>query len=204
VVPVVFVRSPLPNRLYAERVSPSPQSEPVRIETPELILRPFHHGDVADLVASWADDDIARWNPGPDSPDGVAEFIAHRNDWSEGQHASWAIADLADRLIGSVSLHKIDPDQGDAEIGYWISPWARHRGQAARSVTAASRFAFSDLGLHRVYLYHAVENPGSCAVARAAGFLHVGTLRQSFRYADGLHHDEHLHARLSSDDGPAS
>jgi RimJ/RimL family protein N-acetyltransferase len=66
-------------------------------------------------------------------------------------------------------------------------------------VRAATGFAFSQLGLHRVYLYHAVENPGSCGVARAAGFLHEGTLRRSYRYGDGAYHDEHLHARLSTD-----
>jgi RimJ/RimL family protein N-acetyltransferase len=66
-------------------------------------------------------------------------------------------------------------------------------------VVAASRFAFDELGLHRVYLYHAVENPGSCGVARAAGFVQEGTLRQSYRYADGAYHDEHLHALLSTD-----
>ena len=32
------------------------------------------------------------------------------------------------------------------------------------------------------------------------GFALEGTLRQSFRYADGRHHDEHLHARLVTDD----
>jgi len=32
------------------------------------------------------------------------------------------------------------------------------------------------------------------------GYLIEGTARQSFIYGDGLRHDEHLHARLASDD----
>ena len=131
--------------------------------------------------------------------------MARRNDWSETDHASWAVADPSGRLVGSVSVHKIDPDQADAEIGYWVAPWARRQGHAARAVVAASRFAFAQLGLHRLYLYHAVDNPGSCMVARAAGFAHEGTLRQSFRYSDGVYHDEHLHGLLVGDVGaPAS
>jgi RimJ/RimL family protein N-acetyltransferase len=173
--------------------------ELVRVETPRLSLRAFEPTDTPDLLAAFADEDIARWNPGPAGPETAAEFMAGRNDWSEGDHASWAVADSADRLIGSVSLHKIDPDQGDAEIGYWIAPWARRQGHGAGAVAAASRFAFEKLGLHRVYLYHAVDNPGSCGVARASGFVQEGTLRQSYRYADGAYHDEHLHALLSSD-----
>lgn len=173
--------------------------ELVRVETSGLLLRDFQPSDKLDLMAAFADEDIARWNPGPAGPESAAEFMAGRNDWSGAHHASWAVAGTSDRLIGSVSLHKIDPDQADAEIGYWIAPWARRRGQAARSVVAASRFGFTAMGLHRVYLYHAVENLGSCGVAMASGFVQEGTLRQSFRYADGAYHDEHLHALLSSD-----
>ena len=36
-------------------------------------------------------------------------------------------------------------------------------------------------------------------VGEAAGFVQEGTLRQSYRYADGAYHDEHLHALLSTD-----
>jgi RimJ/RimL family protein N-acetyltransferase len=178
---------------------PTAPTSPVTIEAPGLVLRAFADADVPDLLAAFADEEIARWNPGPAGPEAAAEFVAGRNDWSGAQHASWAVADLSDRLIGSVSLHRIDPDQRDAELGYWIGPWARRRGNAVRATSLATSFGFTELGLHRVYLYHAVENSASCAVAVAAGFAHEGTLRQSFRYADGTYHDEHLHARLSTD-----
>lgn len=171
----------------------------VRIETPGLVLRAYEPRDASDLLAAFAEDEIARWNPGPSGPEAAAGFMAARNDWSVGDHASWAVADAADRLVGSVSVHRIDPDQADAEIGYWVAPWARRKAYATRAVAAASRFAFGRLGLHRIYLFHAVENAGSCAVARAAGFVHEGTLRQSHRYADGEYHDEHLHGRLAGD-----
>ena len=154
---------------YADRVPSAPTTQLVRIETPDLLLREFLPTDVPDLLASFADAEIARWNPGPEGPEAAAEFTAGRNDWSDGEHASWAIADLKGRLIGSVSLHKIEPDQGDAEIGYWIAPWARRRGQAVRSVRAACRFGFGDLGLHRLYLYHAVESPGPAESAGPPG-----------------------------------
>lgn len=176
-----------------------PQSEPVRIQAPELVLRAFTASDLPDLLAAFSDEEIARWNPGPDGPEAASRFLDERNDWSDGRHTSWAVSDRSERLVGSVSLHRIDREQRDAELGYWTAPWARRAGYAAGAVGAATRFAFAVLDLHRVYLYHAVQNAGSCRVAATAGFTHEGTLRQSYRYADGAYHDEHLHARLSTD-----
>ncbi len=177
----------------------TPCEQLVRVHAPGVLLREYRPEDAHDLLAAFADQEIARWNPGPPGLEAAAEFTARRNDWSETDHASWAVADPTGRLVGSVSVHKIDPEQADAEVGYWVAPWARGQGYATRSVVAASRFAFAQLGLHRLYLFHAVDNRDSCAVARAAGFAHEGTLRESFRYPDGRYYDEHLHARLSGD-----
>lgn len=177
----------------------TPHTELVRVETRRLVLREYRVDDLADLRAAFVDEQMARWSPGPPDEAGLAEYLAGRNDWSAADHASWAVADGSDRLVGSVSLHKLDLGKGDSEVGYWVAPWARGRGYAVEAVRAATGFAFTQLGLHRVFLYHAVENLGSCAVADSAGFLLEGTLRQSFRYGDGRFHDEHLHGLLASD-----
>lgn len=198
----VTTSMPSARAIYADPVHAPPNADwarPVEIRTPELVLRAFAVSDVPDLVAAFADEQIRRWNSGSLGTEGAEAFITARNDWSDGRHASWALAEPGGRLIGSVSVHKIDPDQRDAEIGYWIVPWARRRGHAARAVRAATDFAFAHLDMHRVQLFHATENVASCGVALAAGFPREGTLRQSFRYADGRYHDEHLHARLKDD-----
>jgi RimJ/RimL family protein N-acetyltransferase len=64
---------------------------------------------------------------------------------------------------------------------------------------AACRWAFGDLGLQRIQLFHAVENTASARVAEKAGFTCEGRLRRSHRYGDGLRHDELLWARLATD-----
>ncbi|WP_426247380.1 GNAT family N-acetyltransferase [Nocardioides sp. LHG3406-4] len=179
-------------------------TRPVRVPFDDLVLRQFEPGDEAQLSAAFADARLQRWHPVPVDAEAEAAFADRRNDWGTGTHAAWVVAeadgdDGPGRLLGSVSLQEIDVEGGDAEIGYWLAPWARGRGVATRSVLAATSWAYSALGLHRVYLYHSVENTASCAVAGRAGFLLEGTLRQSFRYQDGRLHDEHLHARLSSD-----
>jgi RimJ/RimL family protein N-acetyltransferase len=99
-------------------------------------------------------------------------------------------------VLGSVSVFNIDVEQLDAELGFWVSPAHRRRGVAARALGAATAYAFDVLGLRRVVLYHAVDNVGSCAVARANGYHLEGVHRESHRYGDGRWYDEHSHARL--------
>ena len=101
-----------------------------------------------------------------------------------------------------MSVHSIDLEQSDAEIGYWTAPAARGRGVAPLAVDAACRWAFGALPVDRIELCHAVENAASGRVAEKAGFTYEGHLRRSFRYGDGRKHDELLWARLSDDPAP--
>lgn len=189
----------------AGRAAPAPPAaapiEPVEIAAGRLQLRPPTVEDAEDALLILADHDVARWNPGPPVLD-LAEaraWCARGGDWSDGSHATFSVLDATGgRLLGNVSLHGIDPVQRAAQVGYRVAPWARGQGVATDAVAAISRWAFGRLDLVRIELAHAVANPGSCRVAEKAGYRLEGTLRQSFVY-DGRRHDEHLHARLTSD-----
>jgi RimJ/RimL family protein N-acetyltransferase len=179
--------------------------EPVEIAAGRLQLRLPSEADAADVLAMLADPEVALWNPGPEGLDiDAARAWARRGaDWSGGDHATFAVHDATSgRLLGNVSLHQIDHEQADAEIGYRVAPWARGQGVATAAVAAASRWAFGALDLLRIELCHATVNPASCRVALKAGYRVEGTLRQSYIYGDGRRYDEHLHARLASDPEP--
>jgi RimJ/RimL family protein N-acetyltransferase len=47
-----------------------------------------------------------------------------------------------------------------------------------------------------------VENTASGRVAEKAGFTLEGRLRRSYRYGDGLKHDEFIWSRLAGDPAP--
>jgi RimJ/RimL family protein N-acetyltransferase len=179
--------------------------EPFELPAGELLLRPWREDDVPAVWVALQDPAIRLWNgAGSDSRDDVVAMLARRADWGAGDHASFAMTRAADgELLGSVSLHSIDPVQGDAEIGYWTVPGARGRRVTARAVVAVCGWAFPALELDRIELLHAVENVASGRVAAAAGFTCEGRLRRSFRYGDGVKHDELLWSRLSDDPLPA-
>jgi RimJ/RimL family protein N-acetyltransferase len=175
--------------------------EPVELPVGPVLLRPWRDADGDATWAALQDPEIRLWNSaGVPTRETVARFLRGRADWSEGDHASWAVVDTATgELLGSVSLHSIDREQGDAEIGYWTTPAARGRGVAPLVVDAACRWAFATLPIDRIELCHAVDNPASGRVAEKAGFTREGRLRRSYRYGDGVKHDELLWARLSDD-----
>jgi RimJ/RimL family protein N-acetyltransferase len=176
--------------------------EPISLPAGPVLLRPWREDDVDAAFTALTDPETALWNAGwVRTRADAALWVERRTDWAAGDHASWAVADAATPavLLGSVSLHSIDRVQNDAEIGYWTVPASRGRGVAARAVAAACRWAFGALPIDRIELCHAVENAASGRVAEKAGFTCEGRLRRSYRYGDGVKHDELLWARLVDD-----
>ena len=167
----------------------------------EVVLRLPGPADVPTLVEMFGDPLTRVWNAGPE-PGDVASWVVDNAAFGPDSRTLVVAAADDGRAVGTVSLFSIDREQGTALVGYRTVPAERRRGVATAALRAVARQAFDELGLHRVQLFHAVANPASCAVARAAGFGLEGTLRESYLYGDGLRHDEHLHARLSTDAEP--
>lgn len=177
------------------------------ITTTRLRMRLARAADAAAILELMRDKAVDQWNPAESVIDAqtAAAWCEDMADWSSGDHASWIVADAdTDEALGVVSIHSIDREQSDAEIGYRTHPRARGHGIATEAVTAAAAWGFQNLQLVRIELVHAVENEASCVVAERAGFRLEGVTRQSFVYGDGVRHDEHLHARLATDPPPAT
>jgi RimJ/RimL family protein N-acetyltransferase len=175
--------------------------EPVELDVGALRLRPWREDDADEVLVVQQDPGIRLWAGGVTSRE-EAVALLRRLMGQEGR-VSWAVTGAGTgELLGSVSVHSIKPAQGNAQIGYWTVPAARGRAVAARAVDVACRWAFATVPLERVELCHAVENAASGRVAEKAGFTLEGRLRRSYRYGDGVRHDELLWARLADDPAP--
>ena len=173
----------------------------------DLLLRPFTAEDEPAVAVALLDPDILRWTAGT----AVLRTPANQRAriWLEPRIVGWirgnavfAVTDAASgELLGSVTIREVNRIPDQAVVAYWVSPAARGRRVAARALDAAARWAFEELGLHRLSLDHALVNEGSCRVATRAGFLLEGTMRDYYVEIDGRRHDSHLHARLATEAG---
>ncbi|MBO4207572.1 GNAT family N-acetyltransferase [Micromonospora echinofusca] len=176
---------------------------PVPVEGDGVRLRLFLDDDVADLATACADPLVQRFVPA--MPDPYTRTDAH---WwvTEGAPAVWAgggaayaVVDPAtDRLLGGTGIAQVVPTRGQAEIGYWVAPWARGRGVATAAVRALTGYAFTE-GLARVELLTHPENAASQRVALAAGYRREGVRQAASPTRDGGRQDLVAWIRLAGD-----
>ncbi|WDZ86992.1 GNAT family N-acetyltransferase [Micromonospora cathayae] len=182
--------------------------EPQVIEGDGVRLRPYRDSDLADIAAGCADPLTQRFLGGLPHPytEADARWWLTEGDpatWARGG-AAYAIADPeSDRLLGAVGLDRVVALRDQAEIGYWVAPWARGRGVASAATRALTAHALAS-GFVRLELLTQPENAASQRVALAAGYRHEGVRRAASRHADGDRRDLLAWVRLAGDpDGPA-
>lgn len=189
-----------------------PVVDPTRLAGPQpeisgrgLILRRWTAGDSRMLVTAFGDEAIRRWNlRSLDSTEEAAKLVASwKQGWKRHVSASWAVVaeDSPSSVFGQVGFRTLYPDDGMAEVSYWVVPRYRRRGIATRATRVLSDWAVDELGLVRLELVHSTLNPVSCSVATAAGFEYEGVKRRLQRHLDGWH-DMCLHARIANTQAP--
>jgi RimJ/RimL family protein N-acetyltransferase len=114
-----------------------------------------------------------------------------------GTDFTWALLDETDNHIGFIGLHEINWRNRWATGGLFIGErGAWGRGYATDAIRVRSKFAFSELGLHRVEGH--TMNPAMKRVYEKSGYKHEGVARQKF-WRDGRWHDADLYAILIED-----
>jgi len=132
--------------------------------------------DSEKLVRTW----VARWQLREDLPVGMFERDTGR-------------------FLGGAGLHRIDWHIGAFEIGYWIRRTGEGRGHVTQTVQLLTSFAFKSLNANRVFIRCAAGNLRSAAVAKRAGFIYEGSIRNSIKDADGNLHDALMFSLIPED-----
>jgi len=92
------------------------------------------------------------------------------------------------RMIGTCGFTRLDPVNHSAEIGYVLSPAYWGRGIASEAVEIILRFAFCNLGVHRVEARYMPGNAASRRVMEKKGMVFEGVERDAI-YVKGVYQD---------------
>jgi len=154
--------------------------------TERLTLRPGWPEDAPELVRAIAHEAVVTKlskAPWPYTLGDALEFL--RRPQTPGENAMLIVAHHPDasRLVGGIGIH-LDED-GNHELGFWLTPGAWGRGYATEAGRAVIANAKHTLRLKRLAAGHFVDNPASARVLRKLGFRPTGKMAPSFCRARG-------------------
>ena len=153
----------------------------MEIRCATCLLRPLGAADAPSLARHAADDDV--WRnlrdrfPHPytlaDAEAYIAAVAGRPRPTSFGIVVDGEAAGTVTLMLGE------DIARHTAEIGYWLGRAFRGRGVITEAVRAATRHAFTELGMHRVFAVPFAHNAASCRVLEKAGYVLEGRMRRS-------------------------
>lgn len=171
----------------------------MRLETKRLALRYWALTDVDDLVEGLNNLEVSRWLafvPHPYSRSNAEDWVAFciRNAQKGPARSSYefAIELKAERkVIGGLSLERINALHGTAGGGIWINAGYQGKGYGAEAFGERIRFAFEDLMLRRLENGFFEGNSSSLKMQERFGYKLEGVRRKAYRcMADGQLKDE--------------
>ena len=156
----------------------------VNILTKRLRLRKFEIDDAELAFENWMSDNkvtkYLTWFPHKTINDTVSVISSWINEYNNLNFYQWAIVDKANNQpIGSISVVRIDENNGEFEVGYCLSSGYWNNGYMTEALQAVIEFLFNEVGVERVFLKHDSNNPASGRVMQKCGLKFVNYLRKA-------------------------
>jgi [ribosomal protein S5]-alanine N-acetyltransferase len=158
------------------------------LQGPRISLRALNEGDIDALFALFSDPVAMRyWAYLPYTERVQAEQRLQKDleGMARQEWLPWGIAQ-GTALIGTVTLHDLNREQGRAEIGYMLGRAHWGQGLASEAVSLAIDHAFGPLGLRRLEADIDPRNSGSQRLLERLGFLKEGYLRERWQVGDEI------------------
>lgn len=151
----------------------------MELKTEKIYLRPITAEDT-EMVLRWR------------NSDGVKKYYLYRKDITPAEHGKWLAEKVgkglvyqfiivtrdSDTPIGSVYIQHIDRDNRNAEFGIFIGEDAAlGHGYGTEAARLIVRFAFCELGLHKLYLRVLSDNIRAIRSYARVGFSTEGDMK---------------------------
>lgn len=170
-----------------------------RLQTPRLALRAILESDAEGFWPLTSDHRLSTFlaweaHQSIDETSGLLKALIDAQKAGIGFH--WAVIH-GEEIVGLVSLIDVRRQHRSwtlnrAELAYWIGMPFQGRGFATEAASAIVEFGFSKLGLHKIRVYHAADNPASGRTIAKLGFRYVGQECEAFQKCGQWHHLRHF------------
>ena len=179
----------------------------MKLETERLILRDVNKKDIKDIQKNINDLDVSKWLlvvPYPYKLKDAKWWVNHcQESYKKKKRDKYSFGiELKEekRLIGGISLDKIDKFQNNANIGYWIGKDYWKCGYGSEALNEILKFAFNKLKLRRINAGVFVGNSSSGKLLEKFGAKLEGVKRKGVRCkANGKIGDELFYGLLKSE-----
>lgn len=160
------------------------------LTTPRLAMRPLRRSDLADLMALYAEPEVARFLKPLDSAGHLARIDEAVRMWTERGHGRVAVLDReSGHFLGRSGL-QYWPEHDEVEVTWALRRDAWGRGLATEAGEAWLRWGLANLAIPYITANIAPENTASRSVAERLGMSVLRTDVQHDRevlvYAAGL------------------
>lgn len=171
----------------------------ITLTTPRLTLRRFEVADAQAMFDNWANDPrVTRhltWQPHGQVENTRALLEGWCAGYERADYYSWAIV-CGGRPVGGLAGMRLNERHESVELGYCLGYDWWNKGLMSEAVCAVRDFFFAQVGVHRIEILHAPQNPASGRVAQKCGFVREGVLRESQKLPDGAFTDLVVYAML--------
>ena len=163
-----------------------------RLETENLILRPYQEGDESDFIRV-LQENTTTLNPAFSGrlarvkvlEDARLQMQQLRTDWDNRKTFDCGVWTKADNTyLGDIALKNVDHKIPKAEIGLYFTGWPDTKALVQEALQSILAFAFDSLQLNKVYIRCTACNKFYGELALENGFIEEGTLRSDFRGSD--------------------
>lgn len=172
-------------------------------ETERLYLRELRASDWNAIYAYASDPEVVRYMDwGPYSEQETQDFVKRvlisqeRRPRTLFELAAWTKAE--NQLVGDCGISAGRASDRDGELGYAFAQQYWRKGYATEAARGLLAFAFSSLGLHRVYATCDTTNLSSVSVLNKIGMYCEGHLREHKWHRDRWR-DSYLYAVLEQE-----
>jgi RimJ/RimL family protein N-acetyltransferase/ADP-ribose pyrophosphatase YjhB (NUDIX family) len=178
-------------------------SQPV-LRDGDVTLRPWTFHDV-DTARPQHDEEIAHWFgfPAVIPSEKVQRQAIERwhRDYADGRKVVSFVLEHHGLVAGTVEVRQ--RGNGNGELSWAVFPDHRGQGVATRGLRLLIRYAFEELGLHRLTAYIEPDNRASLRTAGRVGLRREGIVRAA-EECRGERRDHVQVARLATDPEPTS